>query len=396
LTTAVDVTVIGLGGLGSAAACWAALQPGVKVLGLEQFELGHPHGASEDVSRIIRRSYHRRDYVRLTQRAYDAWSEIERASGVRVIHRTGGLDVGPAEPADGVEIDLETYARAMAEEGVPFERLDAVEIMRRWPAWRLDDDHVGLYQADAGIADPSQGNAAHRGLATASGARLRQGARVVRIADSGGVLTVELEDGERIETGQVIVAADSWTNDLLAPMGLALPLTITQEQVSWFTPTGDPRLFDPERFPIWIWMDEPSFYGFPTHGHPGPKVGQDVGGREVTHATRTFDPDEAALARVGSFLRAHLPAMAVRPFLVKSCLYTLTPDRDLVIDRLPGHPGIQVLLGSAHAYKFASILGRVAAERAVRGTSAADGDLDAFQIDRPALHDPRAPRSFVI
>jgi hypothetical protein len=36
-------------------------------------------------------------------------------------------------------------------------------------------------------------------------------------------------------------------------------------------------------------------------------------------------------------------------FLVKSCLCTLTPDRDLVIDRLPDHPIIKVLLGSAHA-----------------------------------------------
>ena len=65
---------------------------------------------------------------------------------------------------------------------------------------------------------------------------------------------------------------------------------MTQEQVAWFAPRDDPALFSKERFPVWIWMDEPSFYGFPTHGHPGPKVGQDVGGREVTPATRTFDP----------------------------------------------------------------------------------------------------------
>ncbi len=396
MTRDVDVAVVGLGGLGSAATYWAAREPGARVLGLEQFELGHPYGASEDVSRIIRRSYHRRDYVRLTRLAYDAWAEVERESGTRVIHRTGGLDVGPAEPAEGVAIDLDAYARAMTDERVPFEQLTASEIMRRWPAWRLDDGHMGLFQAEAGIADPSQGNAAHRRLATEHGAQLREHARVAAVEDSGGELTLELDGGERVRAGRVILAADSWTNDLLAPFGLRLPLTITQEQVSWFTPTGDPGLFSPERFPIWIWMDEPSFYGFPTHGHPGPKIGQDVGGREVTHETRTFDRDNAALDRVLSFLAAHLPAMASQPFLVKSCLYTLTPDRDFVIDQLTGHPGIQVLLGSAHAYKFASLLGRVVAERAARGASEVDADLGAFRLDRPALHDSTLSRSFVI
>ena len=101
-----------------------------------------------------------------------------------------------------------------------------------------------------------------------------------------------------ITAGKVVIAADAWTNDLLDPLGAHLPLTVTQEQVSWFTPRGDPALFDKDRFPIWIWMDEPSFYGFPTHGHPGPKVGQDVGGRPVTPATRTFERDDEALARV--------------------------------------------------------------------------------------------------
>jgi sarcosine oxidase len=64
-----DVVVIGLGALGSGAVYWASRRPGVRVLGLEQFELGHSLGASQDVSRIIRLSYHRPDYVRLARRA---------------------------------------------------------------------------------------------------------------------------------------------------------------------------------------------------------------------------------------------------------------------------------------------------------------------------------------
>ena len=48
-----DVIVVGLGALGSAAA-WVLARAGARVLGLEQFELGHHRGASHDHARIIR------------------------------------------------------------------------------------------------------------------------------------------------------------------------------------------------------------------------------------------------------------------------------------------------------------------------------------------------------
>jgi sarcosine oxidase len=392
-----DVVIVGLGALGSAAAYWASRRPGLRVVALEQYELGHPYGASEDVSRIVRLSYHRPEYVRLARRAFETWAEVERESRRRVIVRTGGLDVGPRETADGVAIDLSEYIAAMEAEGVPFERLDADEIVRRWPAWRLDERHTGLFQADAGLADPSQGNAAHRELARAQGAALRDRTRVTGVTEAGGEVAVALEDGSVIRAGSAILATDAWTNELLAPLELELPLTVTQEQVSWFAPAGDPALFEPERFPIWIWMDEPSFYGFPTWSLGGPKIGQDAGGKAVTPATRTFERDPDAWARTMAFLGRHLPAMAAGSVLqTKTCLYTLTPDRDFVLDRLPSHDRTWLVLGSAHAYKFASVLGRILVELAIDGTSPSQRELGMFAFDRPMLHDPGAIPTFVI
>ena len=117
-------------------------------------------------------------------------------------------------------------------------------------------------------------------------------------------------------------------------------------------------------------MDEPSFYGFPTHGHPGPKIGQDVGGRRVTTATRTFDRDEAALARVNAFLAAHLPDMAGEPFRTKTCLYTLTPDRDFVLDAVP-EPSAACSSRSGRRTRTSSrrVIGRIMAELALDGAT---------------------------
>jgi sarcosine oxidase len=386
-----DVAVVGLGGIGSAAAYWLARRLGDSVAGFERYELGHANGASHDHSRIIRLSYHWPDYVRLARRAYETWAELELEAGERVVTRTGGLDLFPP----GAAIAEHDYVDSMAAEGVPFDSLDRAEVMRNWPQWRLDDGTNALFQAETGIVDPIRGNAAHQRLAIAHGAVLHDHAPVQRLVDTGSGIRLDLAGGRSVVAGRVVLATDAWTNELLGSLGQRLPLTITQEQVTYFD-VRDRSLFDPARFPVWIWMDDPSFYGFPVYGRPGPKAGQDVGGREVTPATRTFDPDPVVSERLETFLRRHLPSMAVSSLLTTTCLYTLTPDRDFVVDTLPGHPSILVLLGAAHGYKFASVLGRIAAELVCDGATPSAAEIERFRIDRPILREPNPAGSFLV
>ncbi len=377
----VDAIIIGLGGIGSAAAWRLAASPGSpRVVGLEQFELGHDRGASQDQSRITRLSYHRPEYVQMAIEAQAAWREVEGAAGRRVLTMTGGLDLAPPNAAESID----DYADSMTATKVAFEWLDGVEVARRWPAWHLKPDTRAIFQADAGIVDPEQGNKAHQTLARQAGAELVEHARVTAIADHGGELEVTLEDGRAFTAGSVVICADAWTNDLLTPLGHPLPLAVTREQVTWFEP-ADGAAFTPERFPIWIWLDQPSFYGFPAHAGRGPKVGQDVGGRATTATTRTFDPDVDCLDRVETFLARHLPDAGPQTG-TKTCLYTLTPDRDFVIDRVPQHPGIVVALGAAHGYKFAALFGRLLADLALDpARQPPTFGHDLFSLIRPAL-----------
>src|SRR5574339_122217 len=83
--------------------------------------------------------------------------------------RRAGTEVLGLGPRDGA-IPLSNYSGSMDAAGVPYERLDAGEIMRRWPQWRLDDTIQGLFQAESGIAMAARGNAAHVRLAQAHGA----------------------------------------------------------------------------------------------------------------------------------------------------------------------------------------------------------------------------------
>lgn len=389
MRTDYEYIVLGLGGLGSAAAYWLARRAGADVLGLEQFELGHVRGESQDHSRIIRLSYHTPGYVALAKRAYACWDEVAGQNGAPLVLVTGGLDLGPRDSA----IPLDTYADSMTAAGVPFERLDAAEIMHRWPAFRLGDDIHGLYQAQSGIAMAARGNAAHQRLAREHGATLkdRTGVEAIEALSDGGFAVSA--GGVRYGCRRLSIAAGPWSNAVLAHFKLHLPLVVTREQVSYFR-TPHLARFAPERFPVWIWMDDPCYYGFPVFGEPATKAAQDAGGKPTGADTRDFEPDLANAAGVERFLERHLPDALGPLHSIKTCLYTLTPDRDFVLDAVPGHPGATIAIGAGHAYKFASVIGRILSELAIDG--ATPSQLGAFGIGRPLLQMADPPVSYMV
>ena len=382
------VAVLGLGGIGSAAAYWAAGRLGDDVLGVEQFEAGHARGGSEDHSRIIRLSYHTPAYVELARAAYRSWEQVEADSGEQLVLKTGGLDLAPA----GASIGLADYRSSMTTAGVGFEELDAGEVMRRWPQWRLDDDVTALFQESSGIAMASRANAAHRRLAAEHGATLLEHVAVGGVREVDGEVEVVIE-GRAHRVGSLVVAAGAWTNQVLGRLGVRFPLEVTLEQVVYLKP-ADPHLFAPSRFPIWIWMDEPSFYGFPIFGEPAVKIAWDRCEIVTDPDNRSFGPRADVTDRVRHFAGRHLPAAAGEVHLAKTCLYTLTPDRDFVVDRVPGTENVYTAVGAGHAFKFASLLGRILTDLALDGRTS--HDISPFAADRPILGQKDPVRSYMV
>ena len=382
------IIVIGLGGIGSAAAYWASRRLGDGVLGLEQYEVGHLNGGSEDHSRIIRLSYHTPAYVELAKRAYEAWSEVEVDSGDQLVLRTGGLDLAPA----AATIGLDDYRSSMTAAEVRFEELEAAEVMRRWPQWRLPDDVTALYQEHSGIAMASRANTAHREGAVSHGARLVATEAVTGIHETDAGVAVEtIEDTYEAES--VIIAAGAWTNRVIGHLGVTLPLEVTQEQVVYLRP-ADPVAFAPDRFPIWIWMTEPSFYGFPVFGEPAVKVAWDRCELVVEPETRSFEPRDDATIAIRDFVAEHLPTADTGVHLARTCLYTLTPDRDFVVDHVPGTERVFFAVGAGHAFKFASLLGRSLVELALDGEASVD--LTPFKADRAVLREANPARTYMV
>lgn len=390
MKTTYDYIVLGCGGIGSATAYWLARRAGAEVLGLEQFELGHIHGGSQDHSRIIRLTYHHEDYTRLTPHTYTAWATLEEESAVKVVTKTGSIELALQ---DGLyQKDIELYARAMDAAGIPYERIKGDEVMRRFPQFKLTQEVDALWQADTGIADAIKGNAAHLGMARYYGAAIIDHCPVIAIHPVNDGVEVETARGT-FSGRRLIITAGAWTDRVLKDVGLNLRITATQEQVTYYA-TPNLRDFAVGHFPIFIWHGQDVFYGFPIYGEVATKAAIDASGPAVTPETRTYEADLAREQRVEEWLKAYIPGFLGPKLYTKTCLYAMPKDRNFVIDTLPEYPQIAVCVGAGHAYKFASLLGQILSELAIEGQTAYP--IAPFSLNRPAITDPAYPAAFHI
>jgi sarcosine oxidase len=371
--------IIGAGGMGSAVAYHLA-RAGRSVLLLEQFDLGHSRGSSHGESRIIRLSYDHPTYVQLAQTAYSLWAELEQDAGQVLLHRTGGLDLSaPYHPA------FEACIANLSALRIRRELLTTDEIHRRFPAFRVADKTIGLYQADAGILPASHcvrvliDRAIHYGAAVIEHSPVRS----IRLRDDGADVQT---DQTTYHCHKLIISAGPWAGPLLATLGLTLPLAVTQEQYAVFAPQT-PEIFQPARMPVFIHYGPLSglqpidYYGFPIFGHAGVKVGEHHAGPVVTANTRTFEVDAERLRRLSTYARDTLPATGGEVLEAATCLYTNTPDQHFIIDRLPAYPHVALAAGfSGHGFKFAILVGRILADLASRGSTS--HPIDLFTLKR--------------
>ncbi len=378
---AYDVIVLGCGGIGSAALYWLSRELDGNVLGLEQFSHGHEKGGSHDHSRIIRLSYDSVDYTRLAPDTYTCFAELEEESGVQLVYKTGGLDIGVVE--DGKPFELDDYSNAMRETNIPFETWSAAETMKHFSQFRLPENSRVLYQKDSGLVDARKGVQVHALMAQTRGAVLLENTPVRAIKPRKDGIEI-ITDKDTFHAGKLIVTAGAWLTNILSMVNFKLPITVTREQVTYFK---SPHLkdFAIGKFPTWIYSGNRQyyFYGFPVYGEIAVKAAEDVGGQITTAETRSLEKDNRSDMTLKSFLAAHLPSALGPELYTKTCLYDMTPDRDFIVDFLPQHPNILLFHGAAHAYKFTSLLGKISSQLVTTGQT--PYNINRFRLDRPAL-----------
>jgi sarcosine oxidase len=72
----------------------------------------------------------------------------------------------------------------------------------------------------------------------------------------------------------------------------------------------------------------------------------------------------------------------------------LTPDRDFVLDEVPGHPEALIAIGGGHGFKFASLIGQILSELAIDGETR--HNLETFRMDRAILQLQNPPKHYMV
>jgi sarcosine oxidase len=353
-----DVVVCGLGVMGSAALRELS-RKGLRVLGIDRFTPGHDRGSSHGATRVIRLDYFEHpSYVPLLRRAYELWHELEQASGQKLIHITGIVEIGAP---DGTLIT--GVLASIRQHSLPHELLSADDLMRRYPTFHLPSQYQAVAQPDGGFLAAEPSIHAMLALAKDAGAEIRSGETIRAIEPSSAGVRI-VTDRARIEAGSAVIALGPWIKSILPE--LRAPLRVTRQVMAWFSPR-QPASF--QRFPVFLMESHHGMhYGFPLDSDGLIKVAKHHHGDETVDADtcdRTVSIADENLIR--SALADHLPDVNGRWSKTATCLYTVTPDGDFVIDSLPGYPHIVVASPcSGHGFKFAPVIGEILADLVTR------------------------------
>jgi sarcosine oxidase len=351
-----DVIVVGCGAMGSAIACHLA-RMGKTVLGLEQFGIPNDRGSSHGGTRIIRLAYAEdSDYVPPLQRSYAWWRELEREAGTRLLTITGSLDVGP----EGSWLCAGAKDSCLAH-NLPYALLSGREINRRFPAYRVDEAHTGVWQPDGGILEPERCVAEQIRQARLRGATILDHVTVSEWSSDGDRAFVNTSAG--VFAGRhLVLAAGPWMPklvDVLAPL-----LTVERQVMGWFEST-DRISSRPDHFPVANLLDgEQRYATYPDVGGAGIKVMISGHRHQVCDADgvdRRIDATDLALLAAAA--RRCLAIAAPRPHHAATCLYTNTASGRFIVDRHPDHANVVIVSAcSGHGFKFCGAIADAAGD----------------------------------
>ena len=369
-----DVVVVGAGVMGSATAYWLS-RAGKRVALLEQFSPAHVRASSADESRTIRYQYRgQAAYTRMVAGAVELWKEFDHQSGTDFYRETGTLTV---QTRPDFEPLFDGY-QGLCDLGYEPRWLDANDIRREFPQFANVDSGYIM----EGVGGYIAAGPATRALAEAAaeqGADVHTGAKVVELRQSGErVTSVATSDGRAIEGEAFVITAGPWTSRLLPE----LPVRVqpTAARLHYLKPGVPGPYTYPNLTPFSV-MDT-QFYGFPVHWRGCVKVADDMIGEPFDPDRDREHEDPVALAKLRDFLGRHMPGLRDAEVIYsKTCTYSMTPDSDFIIDRVPNLDNALVAAGfSGHGFKFGILIGQIMADLASRGTTT--WDLGRFRLSR--------------
>jgi len=350
------------------AATYQLARRGQRVLGIDAFVEGHDQGSSHGHHRLIRRSHTRAQFRPIVDHAFELWRELEDESGEDIMNLIGEVSISqtliPTAPPMLDSHPTQDFR----------EVLDEQQLRKRFPGFRLRPGMVATYEREAGNVRPEVGIRAHLRLAECHGAVIRRPEEVIDWQIDGDGVRVETPAGA-YAADRLVITVGPWAAEQLRE--LDLPLQVVRIVNIYYRP---------ERPDIWtaecgapnftLSVPEGEYYGMPSIAGQGLKIGRHDLGELTTARTvrREISADEVNhLRRV---LDTYLPGASGPVDLGLTCMYTMTPDENYLVERHPLHPQVAYACGfSGTGYKFSPVIGEILAELVIDGATTSDASI---------------------
>ena len=371
-----DHIIVGAGSMGVAAGYFLA-KKGQNVLLLDAFNPPHDHASHHGETRLIRYAYGEGlYYVPMALRAKELWEQLQRQTDETIFHQTGIVNIGYKDHPF-----MNNVIASAKQFDLPLEVLSADEIQEKWAGIHIPKQLIGCFEPTSGVLRVENCIRSYRTLAEKEGATIRTNSKVVAVRSVGDIVEVELASGERFTANTAVISVGAWAKQLLHSLALDLPLNPIRKTFAWYE--AEEALYDQQNFPGFAFdFDGEAYYGFPSIDGAGLKVGRHDGGDSI-------NPDEARVpfgdiaedkSDLDAFLQTYMPKVGPMKF-GKTCMYSMTPDEDFIIDRHPNHSNITIAAGfSGHGFKFASVVGEILSDLAMNEKP--QFDLTPFSINR--------------
>jgi sarcosine oxidase len=294
---------------------------------------------------------------------------------------TGGIDAGPPKYPDPKKRSLVSETlRSCAKYKLEHEILTSAQLHKRFPGFRLPRTLTAVYQPESGFVLAERSIVAHVSSALDLGAEIHAREQVLGWDVEKRKVTVRTDRGS-YRAGKLVITAGPWVAHSVPQLkGKVKP---ERQVVLWVQPRR-PELFRMGAFPVFYMQDgDEKFYGFPTYGIPGFKIGK------YNHLKEQVDPntmdrechpkDERVLRKA---IRKYFPDADGPTIAMQTCLFSNTSDENFILDRHPAFPEVSIAAGfSGHGFKFCTVVGEIMADLALEGVSKSF-DLKLFKLTR--------------
>ena len=381
----VDIAIIG-GGMAGLSAAATLSEMGIKNIAVfEAQKLANADGSSFGESRMYREMYSDPVLCKLAKESNKLWSEQESLSDKPLRKEHGLLFYGESWDEETIEGSIPGAQKVMDEQNIPYEFLSSEKISKRFPI-KPKDHFVGLFEPSAGaiLSDKAIDNWIQ--IIKRNGNQIFEDCRIKKINEKDNQL--EIIENNSVAFDQLIVASGMWTNELLENIGLKLDIKIWP--MLWAHYLVEEKFIN--SYPQWFCFQKSKnddgglYYGFPVlsrnkNNIPRIKVGIDwappniIGIDNKSMENPFMDPlkqmlDDFILNNINGVIACD--ETFVSP-------YTMTSDVNFILDK--PKPNITIFSGgSGQSFKFAPLIGKCLAEKALNKNCSFD--ISCWEINR--------------